>query len=174
VRRIHEGEEEADRDRFDPFGEEPVDRMLEGRHVDRRLDLAGRLDRFDDALPARPWREEAGRLRLEEQLVDLAPVLPTDLDHILEACRREETEPRAFAFQHRVGGDRGAVNEPLDAGGSDAPIREQSLQDSAHRRAWIGTGGGHLRDVQAPTGCRRNDVGEGTADIYPDCGHSCP
>ena len=51
-----------------------------------------------------------GGRSLRRQIVQLGAILPADVDHVFETGRSDQRGSHAFAFQQRVGGDRGSVN----------------------------------------------------------------
>ena len=105
VRRVAEGEEEADRDRL------RVAQVGQRREVERRQ-LAFRPDP-----PAHAERalERHERLRMRgAEPVEVRAVLAPQVEHVLEALGRDERRPRAAPLEQRVRRDRRPVREPLE------------------------------------------------------------
>ena len=51
-----------------------------------------------------------GGRSMRREVVKLGAILAADVDHVFEAGGGDQRGSRAFAFQQRVGGDRGSVN----------------------------------------------------------------
>ena len=71
---------------------------------------------------AMPIGGRAGSARAAPRIerVDLAAVVAADLQHVLEACGRDQHAFRQLALEHGVGGDGGAVQQVADVGQREA------------------------------------------------------
>ena len=98
------------------------------------------------------------------QAVEPVAVLPAQAQHVGEARGGDESDFRPFAFQHRVGAYRGAVDQ-VD-GGRIQPQLFQALGDRARRVVGRRK---HLGGMQ-PAIDQRNEVGERAAGIDADPG----
>ena len=58
--------------------------------------------------------------RFLRQPVDIAPDMAVDFKHILKACCGQQNAAGELSFQHRIGGDGGAVQQKPDIGQSEA------------------------------------------------------
>ncbi len=104
VRRIAEGEEEADGDRL------ALDR-LQRPEVERSHD-AVRSDPLGDAVGALD-RDEGYRMG-RARTVEMGTRLTTKVKQMLESLRRHESRARALSLEQSVGRDRRPVREALD------------------------------------------------------------
>ena len=77
--------------------------------VDRRQYAAISIKPFANAKHQRSFDER--RPRFDEDVVELRPGLPADVNHVLESGGRHERHPRATPFEHRVGRDRRSVHD---------------------------------------------------------------
>ena len=114
VRRIQEGEQKADRDRLDAFRSERIGLTPHRFFVQRQQDLAACRHALRHFTPQSAGHEKPGRLRFEHDAVDVATALAADLEHVLEAVRRDQADLRALALEHGVRRDRRAVDESRD------------------------------------------------------------
>ena len=168
VRRMQEGEQVADSDRLCAIGNEFCCRTPHRRLVQRDDDLALRGNLLDRLLALRARREEHRRHRLEHDAVQVLAKLVADLKDVLETNTGDQADLRALALKHRVGGDRGAMQETDDAGGGDTKIVRQMRYGIQHRLAGVPARGGDLQRAHRRTGAAADDVGEGAADIDAD------
>ncbi len=92
------------------------------------------------------------------------PVAAAHFQHVAKAWRRDEADPRALAFEQRVGADRRAMHDGAEVG--DAAERfepgEEALRLVAALRRRLG------RDEAAGRAVKQHEVGEGAADIDAD------
>ena len=149
--------EQADRDRL---GREPLHAAREparGRPAPRVPALAARARalRDADAPLARHERRDAPR----RERVEIRPVLPADLDHVLEASRGHEHDARPLALEQRVRRDRGAVRDARAASGPRA------LQTSQHRELRRARRRGQLERDQLPPALH-HEVRERAARVH--------
>src|SRR6266540_4796854 len=112
---IHEGEQEADRDRFDLLRLQPGDRLRHRAVVQRQAYLAARADPL--AYLGRPalGREQA-RL-LEAKVEDRWAVWADLLHRLVDAAKAGgdgQPDSSSPLLEQRVGGNRGAVGEEID------------------------------------------------------------
>ena len=99
---------------------------------------------------------------LEEQVVGIGPVNPADLIDVAKPLRDDQRRPRPGPFQHRVDGDRRAVQEERRVGKCDVgPLHPggDSVHQMRRRRQ-------RLAEPER-SGCRveSRDVGERSADV---------
>ena len=160
VARVPVAVEEADRDGGDAGGGQACDCLHGPVLVELPHDLAERVQPLRD-LGATILRRQRAGLRVVK-VVDRVPILPLQLEQVLEAGRGQEAELRTLALQHRVGGDRRSVDQ-LHA--VEALVRDhrQRFEDAFGRvgRGREGLGGGE--DV--PVRTDQDQVGESTADL---------
>ncbi len=100
------------------------------------------------------------------EIVEGRSVLPADLDDVGESPRGHQSGPRTPPLQQRVGGDRGAVSEPLDRprlGGQTCPA-----DGTEHPHGWVGGHRRHLRGNQPAAVIDSDQVGEGPTHIDPE------
>ena len=144
---VAEREEEADGDRLG------VERR-QGAQVER-LELAVRRHTPGNSHAALE-RHERGRV-LGTRPVEVRTVLPSEMEEMLEARRRDERRPSTPPLEKRVRGDRRPVGEAVDVFCADLPGgREHGLLLAARRR--------HLRRRDLPV--RDQDgVRERPADV---------
>ena len=99
------------------------------------------------------------------QPIHVRPVAPPKLQHVAEAARRDQRAARAAPFDHRVGGDRSAVQNLVEVGGLDvggAQRVDQSDRGVLWRRR-------HLDDaLDAAVIGGEIKVGVGPTDINAD------
>ncbi len=95
-----------------------------------------------------------------------------NIQRIAEARRRQHGHARSLAFEHGVGGDRGAVHE--ERAGREQPVDRQvfavggALQSVQHALAGVRGNRGNLEDPDAAIRSDQDEIGEGAADIDPD------
>ena len=112
------GVQEVDDQRLAARLEQRGDRLAQSRLVERTAHSSGRVDALVDLAA-----ERAGDQRHEatEQPVGRRAGAPSELQHVAEAARRDQAGAREPALEHRVGGDRGAVDDQVDV--VDGPAR---------------------------------------------------
>ena len=105
------------------------------------------------------------RLKAAAQTPGLGPVAPAHFQHIPKAASGDDAGARHFAFQQRVGPDRGPVHD-----GGDAGRRVGHAGHAVHETPrFLATRGGHLDDARAATGfIQHKQIGEGAAHIHSD------
>jgi len=87
--------------------------------------------------------------------------LAADFENVLEAGSGDESRPRAFAFQQRVGGDRGTVDH-VDFPTPDGSFFE-TCEDHLGGRAGVRT---ELEGLQAPGVVEHHEIGERAPGIH--------
>ena len=149
VTRVPECEEQADGDGFD---------------VGVDLRERGKIERIEDSLGPDPLAHPEGAVERHQRLrvvlaepVQVRPVLPPDVQEVLEARGRDECGPGSSPLEERVRRRGRAVREPVDPIRSDgAGSSEDGLLLSRSRRH-LGGRDGSIRD--------EDGVGEGAADV---------
>jgi len=96
-----------------------------------------------------------------EPVVELGAGLATNGDGVFEALCGYERDAGAFALQHGVGADGGAVADFEWFAVCDLP---ESFEDGLRR---IGRGGKELEDAELPV-CEVDAVGEGASGVDGD------
>ena len=130
VRRVGVGMQEADRDRLDAVIHEPAQRGAHRVEVERRDTRPSRSIALADLQPVAARDQRLGKA--EEQVVDVVALLGPHLEHVAEALRREQAEPRAAPLDQRIGDERRAVHDLADIGERDAGLgREGSAEPSS-------------------------------------------
>ncbi len=158
--------DETDGDRLDALGLElfeprPQRRLVDvAHHAAIRADALGRLDRAFQ-------RRERLRLGPDDPAGQPARHIgPRDLQDLPVAFRDDKADPRPLALQHRIGGYRGAMEEPGDVPGRDAGLGADGLRAVDHGAGGVVGRGGQLAAPGA-TGLVLDgqNVGKGAADI---------
>jgi hypothetical protein len=123
MRRVHEREQVADRDRFDPGRVELACGAAHRLAIEPHEHAAFVVAALGN-LPGQALRRDRERLGVEivEQVAVARLVL--DFLHGAEALGDEEPDLGAAHLQERVGGDGGAMGEKRDARGRDAALGE--------------------------------------------------
>ena len=163
------GVEERHGDRLHrPVGED-ADHLAHLALVERPPDRPVRRDALVDL-----ERELAGNEGLGlplEPVVEVGPILTTELEHVAEAARREERRLRPAALEERVRAHGGSVQERRDL----AAHRGECLENADARVA------GRRRDLRRPdngaVGAGGDEVRERAARVDPDreaAGHGPP
>ena len=98
---------------------------VEGARVERRLHAPVGPDALPHAEPPGAGHQRLRRRHPEVVAVVLEP-LP-HLDHVAVALGREEPDPRALALEEGVGGDGGAVDDPLGLAEEGRQVLAQGL-----------------------------------------------
>ena len=162
VRGIDEGVQEADGDAFDALALQRGHQGAHGGVVERQQHVALVVQPLRDRQAQMARHQRLGQDDVEVVLVVTAFV--AHRDDVAKALGRQQRGARALALDHRVGGERGAVDHDADVGGRDA----RGLEDVAHarhhalfRRGWRGQ---HL-GREAPAVVLERKVGEGAADV---------
>ena len=166
VRRIDVAVEEADRHRLDRALGEPGGERVRGADVERPDHLAPRPHAFGK-LKAAAARHQRRRL-LVERLVEARHADAAHLQHVAEALGGDQRGRRALAFQDRVGGDGGGVEDLLEAIRREPEPRRQRDDPGEDGAAEIVRGGGQLAGGERAFGGQAGDIGEGAADIGRD------
>ena len=168
VRWVEEGEEIAHGDRLDAVRDEGLSRALDGRLVERDEDRAVGGDPLAHLLAQGAGNEEDRRLGLEDEVVHGAPFLATDLEHVLEAGRGEEADLGPLGLEHRVGRDRGAVDEASDRARVDLPGGSHEVDGGLDPRARVMARRRNLDQAQGALRVAAHHVREGAADVDAD------
>ena len=95
--------------------------------------------------------------------VEVRPILPAQVEHVLEPVRRDERRPRSAPLQQRVRRDRRPVREALEL------ARPDRLGGGEHRLLLIPRRR-HLRRPQLAV-LEEDGVGERAADVDAQDGH---
>src|SRR6266508_1033450 len=163
---IHEGEQEADRDRFDLLRLQPGDRLRHRAVVQRQAYLAARADSLTDLGRSALRREQAWLLeaKIEDRWAVRADLLHRLVDGP-EARGYGQPSSRTSLLEQRVGGNRGAVREEIDLFWPHA-LRRQDLQSVHHGARGVVGRGGHLQDaILASLFVKQDEVAERAARI---------
>ena len=183
MRGAHEAVEERDRDRADTGRAQLARRGADRVFIERNIHLAGMAHALGD-LEAQAALDQSRRL-VGENVVEVGPLLPADLEQIAEAVGGDETGGHALVLDQRIGGDRGAMAEIADRRcGLIARLRRDAahafidaLRDAA--RGIVGRRR-NLPDLDAAFGLfEQADVGECPAGIHAHAptshvGSPCP
>ena len=171
VRRIHEGEQVADRDRIDLGVLQLARGAAHGVAVERREHRAGIVGALGD-FAGEALRGD--RLRLGIEIVEQVAVarLVLHLLHRAIALGDQQPDLGAAHLQQRIGGDRGAVREELDLARRDA-ARDEARQAVEHAERRVLRRARHLLDHEVAArlcraapgrcGCRRRRRRAGSA-----------
>src|SRR5207247_9469402 len=92
--------------------------------------------------------------------------LAPDFERVAEACRGEQSRPRALALDQRVGRERGAMDGRVHVAGGNAAVVEQSVDTLLDAVSGILRRGEDLADAQrAGALVHEHEAGERSADI---------
>ena len=162
--RIHVRVEQADRDRLDAVGDEPGNHPSRARLVEVTQGGAVGEQALIDLAPevtGHQWRRW-----IDEDVVHVVAALAPDLERVAEACRGEQSRPRALALDQRVGRERGAMDGRVHVAGGNAAVVEQSVDTLLDAVSGILRRGEDLADAQrAGALVHEHEVGERSADI---------
>ena len=172
VRGIGVGVQQRDGDGLAARFDHGVDGTIERFGIQRRDHRAVRRDPLDDLGDVPALDERLGFVDVE--IVSLVALLPTNDEHVAEAVRSDEADGGTFAFEHRVGGDRGGVQHEANRAGSDAGIAEQLLQPGEHRLAGIARGRYFQRLGGARCAVVQDEIRERPADVEGNTDHAQP
>ena len=171
VRRIEEGVEEADGERFHAAGR--AQRLDGGAHIGVAELLAHAavgeqpLGGFQTPLA----RDERRRL-VGLQIVEVGTLLAGDLQQVAKSARGEQRGARALLLEQRVGGHGGAVGHEAQ-GGRRESIARGDRADAGQDA--LGRIGGHARQLEDGQPLTRlvpeRDVRERPADVDSQPGH---
>ena len=165
VRRVDVGVQEADRGALDTLGGEPGGRGCDRRLVERQDRIARGVEPLGDGETPLPGHQRHRLLHVDVVLLETA--LRAHLDGIAETLGGDQRGARALALDHRVGGERGAVDDQRHLVRGDAARLHRLREALAH--AFFGRVGcrQHLRrEPLSPS--LEHDIGEGAADIDSD------
>ena len=132
------------------------------RLVERRQDPAGGIDALGHLGPqiARDQRLEA-----PGHAVGIGASAAAQLEHVAKAGRGNQPAARSLAFEHGIGGDRGAVNQR----GYRGEIGFERGQPGDEADRLVLGGRRHLGDAEhAALRIERQQIGERAADIDTD------
>ena len=156
VRRVPEGEEEADR---------------HGLRVELRERVE--IEWLDHALWADALVDADAALERDERLgvavaqaVEVRARLATQVEHVLEPGRADERGARALALEQRVGGDRGPVREALQVHPGRA-----DLGGGFHHRVLLRADGRDLGSAELAVR-QQHGVRERASDVDPEDRHA--
>ena len=171
VRGVDVGEEEADGDRLHTLVPQRACGLAHAVLVQRLQHVALRRHPpllHGEAVAAAHQRARLPRDVLHDRVV-LGPLVTADMDDVAVAGGGDHAGLGAVVLEHRVGRDRGAVEDVGDGvGRRPAPLAERG---DARRGALRGVvrRGGHLVDrALARLAIGNDEVGEGAADIDAD------
>ena len=136
VHRVDKGVEETDGDAFDAFALQDWYHCPHGCGVEWQQNVAFVVQAFGYGQAQVARNQRFGQH--DVQVVLVVTALIAHRDHVAKALGGDQRGAGAFAFDHRVGGERGAVDDDADIAGSDAG----GLQDAANARqhALLGCG----------------------------------
>ena len=168
VPRIEIGMQEADGDRLDAvarhrFGERRTQPFEIGRSQHRAV-VFDALRHFE-AQMARHQRLGKPDAQIEEVVAALEP----DIERVAEALAHEHRRRRAFAFDHRIGHQRGAVDDRRQLRDGDPGLGRDDADALDHGLRRIGSAGQALmrRDL-AHLVVEEREIGERAADVDAD------
>jgi hypothetical protein len=167
VRRVAEGEQQADRDRLHAGARQPPRRALDARLVELPDHAVGPHPLVD--LHAQPPLHDRRRRRLV-QPVEARPRLAAEEEQVAEALGGDERRARQAALQQRVRGHRRAVHEVGHVAGRDAGALEHRARGRDHALL-LPARAQHLRGHH-PVGGDEHGVGERAADVDPQRTHA--
>ena len=153
--------QQADRDRLRLQRAQRVQHLgdpVAGQRLERPV--GGHALGSADAPLGRDQRGRAGGA----EAVEVPAGLAAQLDEVLEAGRGDERGARAPALQERVGGDRRAVGEGLDARGRRSSPLERSA-DGVQDALGLVVRGGRRLGRDEPPAHRQHGVREGASDV---------
>ena len=171
VRGVDVGEEEADGDRLYALVAQRPRGLAHALFVERLQHVALRRHPpllHGEAVAAAHQRARLPRDVLHDRVV-LGPLVTADVDDVAVAGRGDHAGLGAVVLEHRVGRDRGAVEDVGDGvRRRAAPLAERGdARGGALRR--VVRRGGHLVDrALARLAVGNDEVGEGAADIDAD------
>ena len=146
---------------------------LEAREHLCQLARVGGLERQQDPLRGDPLAGAEAQLGLDQRRgsglaepVQVGAVLAAELDHVLEAGRRDQRRARRVSLQQRVRRDRHPVGEALHLCGSGPGGGEYEAYRLEHALRLRGGRGGDLRRVRPAVPRDEDRVGEGAPDIH--------
>ena len=162
VVRVDEGVQEADGDAFHRLGFQRGDQGADGGFVQGPQDGAGIVQTLRHRQAQMPRHQ---RLRQHDvEVILVVAALIAHGDDVAEPLGGDQGRARALALDHRVGGQRGAVDDQVDL----VRLHAGRLQDGAHalhhallRRMR----GGQDLERRAPAGMLQREVGKGAANI---------
>jgi hypothetical protein len=102
---------------------------------------------------------------LKQQIVKLRARLPSNFEHVFEACRRHEGDAPAFSLKKGVCANRGPTDE-FEAGQIRTGFPD-SVQRMSDRSGWLARSGWDLQNFNAPV-AKKNTIGECAAGIKRD------
>jgi hypothetical protein len=167
---VREAVEQADGDRLD---------ALFAKDLQRRADILVRQRFAFLARPVDPTAHRKPQLARNEDGGIGRSVIPwvvtratADVQRIAEARGRQHGDACPLAFEHGIGGDRGAVHEER-AGSEEAADRQvfavrRALQGVQHALAGVRGNRRNLEDPDAAIRPDQDEIGEGAADIDAD------
>ncbi len=157
--------QQADRHAFNTRGDQFMRQRDDLRLVQRRQHLPARVDPFGDAMAPGAGHQRLGLV--QENVVLREAVFQADLDQIPKARRGQQGGARAFAFNQRIGGQRGAQDQQADVGPAQARYAQQFFNALQHGRL---RGGGRGQQLGGPAAvvAFQNDVGKRAAHVDGD------
>ena len=168
VLRIEKREQKAHRDALGSRRNELIESRDHGVLVEGGDDLSRRPDAFPYPEAHFARSEEHRSLGVEADFVHLPPHLATDLQDVPETLRRDDPEPAALAFQHRVGGDGRAVGKLGDRAGLHSLRDHQAVRCQKHRISGVGGSARHLEHDGRLALANTDYVGESAAYVHSD------
>jgi hypothetical protein len=140
------------------LGEEPL--------AIRRLDhLTGRRDPLFDREPERAFADGLGESELE--IGQVVAVLASDLEDVAEARRVQQDEIVPLPLKHRVGDDRGRMQEDIGIRERSAGARRQ-LPNSLEDRGPVRRRQHLLGEDEPAFAILQHEIREGPADVDGD------
>src|SRR5579864_5486217 len=172
---IEKRPEEADGDRLDALGDEPLDRSTGLRLVQGHHHLAEAIDSLGDTRD-QPFRHDRVGLLALGEMHDLAHVAPTDaarsphdVDDVAMPLGGDEAELGAALLHDGIGADRGPVRKYGDVAvellRSDAQLRRRRADRIDHALGEIARRRGRLRRGDGAAVVDHHAIRESAADI---------
>ena len=116
--------------------------------------------------------------RLGRRLPEIVAIVLEPLAHLQDVAvpfGRQEPDAGALALEQRIGGDGRTVDDALGLNEqrveADAEHRRQALEAIHDAQRRIGRSGRRLGERDAASGVKRDQVGEGAADVDADPVH---
>ena len=108
-------------------------------------------------------------------VVEVGPVLPSNLQDVSESCRDDERSIRSLSFKKSVCSYRRTVNEEVDPVGGNAMPVHQFADSGSYSEGLVDRCGRGLCEFEAVgIGVVESEVGEGSPDIDPQSvAHGC-
>ena len=166
VSRVEKRKDQTNRDRAHIQRDQLRNGAGHACFVQGTQDVALGVQAFGHFLAEASGRQEDGRFRGQDQVVHLVAHLAADFQDVAESLGRDQADAGTLAFQHRVGGNRGAMYETGDGRGGDAPVTLRHLQRREHRPGRIAPRRWDLCDPHGAIFQPAHDIRKCAADIH--------